>query len=238
MRVIGISLVILLLMSACTTQQITQTINDYLEDADELTTTEVTAGLKAALEKGVTTGTAQLSATDGYLANPKVKIPFPEDVQKVEQKLRDIGLGGEVDKFVTSLNRGAEAAAKEAQPIFVSAIASMTIDDAWAILQGDDQEAATNYLRRTTSDQLEAKFSPVIKAALDETSATKYYSDIVNTYNKIPFVEKVNPNLEAYATEKAMEGLFLMIAEEEKEIRKNPAERTSEILKRVFAQQD
>jgi hypothetical protein len=217
---------------------VTQAINDYLKEADELSTDEVIAGLKEALNKGVANGTGQLSRTDGYLKNPNVKIPFPPEIKKVEDKLRDIGLGGEVDKFVTTLNRGAEQAAREAKPIFIDAITSMTINDAWNILKGDDQEAATNYLKRTTSSQLEVKFQPIIKSALDETNATKYYSDIITTYNKIPFVDKVNPDLDDYATQKAMEGVFFMIAKEEQKIREDPAARTTDLLRRVFKEQD
>ena len=158
-------------------------------------------------------------------------------MQKVETKLRQIGLGDEVDKFILTLNRGAEEAAKEAKPIFVNAIKAMTIQDAWGILKGD-KDAATQYLMKTTSTQLKAKFQPVIKSALDKTNATKYYGDIITTYNKIPFVEKVNDDLEGYATDKAIEGLFTLIAKEEMNIRKDPLARTSELLKKVFAEQD
>lgn len=222
--------------TGCTVQQVQQSINDYL-NTDELTTDQVVAGLKEALEKGVTTGTASASKTNGYFGNAAIKIPFPPDVQKVETKLRDLGLGSEVDKFVKTLNQGAEEAAKEAKPIFVSAITSMTVADAWGILKGSDN-AATAYLQSRTYDQLKAKFQPVMQNALDQTSATKYYSDIINTYNKIPFVEKVNPDLNEYATEKALDGLFYLIAQEEKDIREDPVARTTELLKKVFAQQD
>ena len=150
--------------------------------------------------------------------------------------MRQIGAGDQVDKFIMTLNRGAEDAAKEAKPIFITAIKSMTIDDAWGILKGQP-DAATQYLKRTTSPQLKEKFSPVIQASLDKVQATRYYGDIVNKYNMIPFVEKVNPDLNEYATDKAIEGLFLMIAKEEKEIREDPVARTTELLKRVFSAQ-
>ena len=136
-----------------------------------------------------------------------------------------------------SLNRGAELAAKEAKPIFVNAITSMSINDAWGILKGDN-DAATIYLKETTSDQLYEKFSPVISTSLDKVNATKYYSDLVNAYNKIPFVDKVNPDLNDYATRKAIDGLFILVAEEELKIREDPIARTSDLLKRVFAEQD
>lgn len=198
-----------------------------------LTTAEVAEGLKEALIKGISNGSDLASQLDGYFKNPEIKIPFPPEVKKVEDKLRQIGLGNEVDKFVMTLNRGAEDAAKEAKPIFIAAIKSMTIQDAWGILRGE-QDAATQYLKRTTTPQLKEKFKPVIQNSLNKVSATKYYGDIVNTYNKIPFTDDVNPNLDDYATDKAIEGLFTLIAKEEKNIRQDPVARTTELLKRVF----
>ena len=192
------------------------------------------AGLKEALTNGVSKGSDLVSQLDGYYKNPEIKIPFPPEVKQVETSLRQLGLGSEVDKFVESLNRAAEDAAKEAKPIFVSAIKQMTIQDAWGILKGE-QDAATKYLNRTTSLALKEKFKPVIKKSLDKVNATKYYSDLVKTYNKIPLVQKVNPNLDDYATDRAIQGLFVMIAKEEKNIRANPGARTSELLKKVFS---
>ena len=194
-------------------------------------------GLKEALIKGISNGSDIVSQLDGYFKNPEIKIPFPPDVKKVEDRLRQIGLGSEVDKFVMTLNRGAEDAAKEAKPIFIAAIRQMTIQDAWGILKGEP-DAATQYLKRTTSVLLKDKFKPVIKNSLQKVNATKYYSDIVTRYNQIPMVQKVNPELDDYATDKAIEGLFLMIAKEEKNIRANPAARTTELLKRVFGAQN
>lgn len=197
---------------------------------------EVGEGLKEALTNGVSKGSDLVSQLDGYYKNPEIKIPFPPEVKQVETKLRQIGMGSEVDKFIESLNRGAEDAAKEAKPIFVSAIKQMTIQDAWGILKGEN-DAATKYLSRTTSPLLTEKFKPVIQNSLNKVNATKYYSDLVNTYNKIPLVQKVNPNLDDYATEKAIQGLFVMVAKEEKNIRTNPGARTSELLKKVFSTQ-
>lgn len=226
--------IFVLCLTACTTAQINQTLGDVMGTNEKpLTTAEVGDGLKEALVNGISKGADLVSVTDGYFKNPEIKIPFPPEVQKVEKALRDIGLGSEVDKFVMTLNRGAEDAAKSAKPIFVSAIKSMTIQDAWAILKGEDN-AATEYLRRTTSTQLKDAFKPVIQSSLNKVNATKYYGDLVTRYNKIPFVEKVNPNLDDYATDKAIEGLFVMIAKEEKNIRKDPVARTTELLKRVF----
>ncbi|MEO9476116.1 MAG: DUF4197 domain-containing protein [Cyclobacteriaceae bacterium] len=227
---------ICVLLAGCTAQQIQQALGDYL-DTDQLTSEQVAQGLKQALEKGISEGSEEASKVNGYLGNPSIKIPFPPEVQKVESKLRQIGLGGQVDKFVETLNRGAEEAAKDAKPIFVAAIKGMTIQDAWNILKGEDN-AATMYLQKTTSDELRAKFSPVIKSALDQTNATKYYSDIINTYNKIPLLEDVNADLQGYATDKALEGLFYLIAQEEQKIREDPVARTTDLLKKVFKEQD
>jgi len=189
------------------------------------------------LNKGVTTVTANVSKADGYLKNLSIKIPFPPEVKNVEDKLRQLGMGSEVDKFVVALNRGAEDAAKKAQPIFSKAITSMTFQDAWNILKGSEN-AATEYLKRTTTNQLTQEFKPVIQSSLDKVNATKYYGDIINTYNKIPLVTKVNSDLNEYATQKAIDGLFYMIAKEEKLIREDPVSRTTELLKKVFSQLD
>jgi len=224
---------------ACSSTQINQTlgeVNKALELEQPLTSAEVGEGLKEALVKGISTGADLASMVDGYFKNPEIKIPFPPEVKKVEDKLRQLGFNNEVDRFVLTLNRGAEEAAKEAKPIFIAAIKSMTIQDAWGLLKGEP-DAATQYLKRTTSAQLREKFKPVIQNALNKVNATKYYGDIVNTYNQIPFVQDVNPDLNDYATEKAMEGLFIMIAKEEKNIRENPLARTTELLKRVFRAQ-
>jgi hypothetical protein len=229
-----------IILCACTSAQINQTLGDVNKSmggsGQPLTSAEVADGLKEALIKGISTGSDLVSQMDGYFKNPEIKIPFPPDVKRVEDKLRQIGLGGEIDKFVMSMNRGAEDAAKEAKPIFITAIKSMTIQDAWGILKGQN-DAATQYLKRTTSSLLKEKFKPVIQNSLDKVSATKYYTEIVTRYNQIPLVQKVNPDLNDYATDRAIEGLFIMIAKEEKNIRDNPAARTTELLKKVFSSQ-
>lgn len=234
-----IILVLLLATCACSSTQVNQAIDEAskaLESGSAPTTAEVGEGLKEALIKGISAGTSQVSQTDGYFKNLAIKIPFPPELKKVEQKLRQLGFGNEVDNFVMTMNRGAEDAAKEVKPIFVNAIRSMTIEDAWGILKGSP-DAATQYLKRTTSPQIKEKFKPVIQNSLNKVSATKYYGDLVNTYNRIPFVEKVNPDLNEYATDLAMQGLFVTIANEEKKIRNNPLERTTDLLKKVFGYQ-
>ena len=202
-----------------------------------LSADEVAQGLKEALTKGASKGSDLVSQVDGYFKNAEIKIPFPPEVKRVEDKLRQIGMGSQVDKFVLTLNRGAEDAAKQAKPIFVDAIKAMTIQDAWSILKGQ-QDAATQYLKKTTTDQLKVKFKPVIQASLNKVNATKYYAELVNEYNKLPFVEKVNPNLGDYTTDRAIQGVFIMIAKEEKNIRQDPLARTTDLLKKVFSQQN
>lgn len=229
-----------IICGACTSAQISQTLGEVNKAVTgtattppALTSEEVGGGLKEALINGISKGADLVSLTDGYFKNTEIKIPFPPDVKKVEDKLRQLGFGNKVDDFVMTLNRGAEEASKEAKPIFISAIKQMTIDDAWGILKGNP-DAATQFLKSTTTAQLKQKFSPVVQAALDKVSATKYYGDVINTYNKVPFVEKVNPDLNDYATNKAIEGLFVMVAKEEVNIRQNPVARTTDLLKRVF----
>jgi len=198
-----------------------------------LSNDEIAEGLKEALTKGISKGSDLVSQVDGYFKNPEIKIPFPPEVKKVDERLRKMGMGKEVDKFVLTLNRGAEDAAKEAKPIFITAIKAMTFQDALSILKGEDN-AATSFLKRTTSPQLKEKFKPVIQNSLNKVNATRNYKDLVSEYNKIPLVTKVDPNLDDYATDRAIQGLFVMIAKEEKNIRQDPLARTSDLLKKVF----
>jgi hypothetical protein len=197
------------------------------------TENEAAEGIKEALIKGTGEGVNIVSVVDGYFGNPEIKIPFPPDVKVIESKLRAVGLGNQVDKVILSINRAAEDAAKEAKPIFVSAITGMSIKDAIGIVRGQDN-AATQYLQKTTSIELKVKFQPVIKNSLDKVDATKYWTELINTYNKIPLVQKINPDLAAYVTDQAIVGLFVMIAKEELKIRKDPVARTTELLNKVF----
>ncbi len=194
---------------------------------------EAANAIKEALVKGTSKGTDFLSQTDGFFKNPEVKIPFPPEAKKVEKTLRDIGLGNQADRVILSLNRAAEDAAKSAKDIFVTAITKMTLEDAINIVKGNDN-AATEYLKRTTTTSLTEAFSPIIEKSLEKTDATKYWGDAMTAYNKVPLVKKVNPDLKAYVTQKSLDALFLMIAKEELEIRKDPMARTSDLLKKVF----
>ncbi len=194
---------------------------------------EIANGLKDALKIGAQKSTDRLSAVDGFFKDAAVKILMPPEAQKVEKTLRGMGMGQMVDNAILSMNRAAEDASKSAAPIFINAIKNMSITDAVGILGGPDT-AATSYLKKSTTPQLIVAFKPVIDASLKKTDATKYWKDIFETYNKVPFVKKVNPNLTSYATQKAIEGIFYYVAVEEKNIRKNPAAQATDLLKKVF----
>lgn len=191
-------------------------------------------GIKDALLQGTAKSTAQLSAVDGFLGNAAVKILFPPEAQKAEQTLRDIGMGKLCDQVIVSMNRAAEDAAKQAEPIFVDALKHMTVTDATNILLGQP-DAATQYFKRTTSAQLFAKFKPVIQVSLNKVNATKYYGNVADEYNKIPFVKHLNPDIADYATQKAIDGIFIEIAAEELNIRKNLSARSTPLMKKAFS---
>lgn len=214
-----------------------QVLLDSLGGEAELTEGQIGMGLKEALTNGISKGADLVSQTDGYYKNPSIKVLFPPQAQKIEKTLQDLGMGSLVEQTVEKLNRAAEDAAKEAKPIFISAIKQMTIKDATNILMGEPN-SATTYLKATTSDQLYQSFSPVITSSLQKVKALEYWDDLINRYNKIPFVEKINPDINDYVTNKAMEGLFMMIEKEEGLIRKDPVARTTDLLKKVFAKQD
>lgn len=198
---------------------------------------DIAGGLKEALNKGITQQVSKLTATDGFYKNQMVKILLPEELQKVDTGLRRIGLGSLADEGIKAINRTAEDAVKTATPIFVDAIKGMSFTDAKNILLGN-QTAATTYLQNSTTTSLYGKFSPVIKNSYAKVGADKIWANIIAKYNAIPLVKKVNPDLTDYTTNKAMEGVFKMIAVEEKEIRTNVSARNSDLLKKVFAMQD
>lgn len=198
-----------------------------------LTEKDAADGIKEALVNGTGESVKVVSVLNGYWGNPEIKIPFPSEAKEMESKLRAIGMAKKVDEFNESMNRAAEKAASEAKPIFIAAIKGMTVRDAINIVKGADN-AATMYLKNTTSPELIGKFQPIIKTSLDNVNATRYWSDLITIYNKIPLVKRMNPNLPEYVTQRAIDGLFIMIAKEEIKIRKEPMARTSELLKKVF----
>lgn len=201
------------------------------------TAVEMGLGIKQALELGTSRGADLLSAKDGFLGNVAVKILFPPEAQKVEKTLRSLGLGSLADNVILSINRAAEDAAKEAKPIFLSAIKQMTIADATNILFGD-KDAATAYFKRVTTAQLMEKFRPVISSSLNKVGATKYWGDAANQYNKIPLVKPVSTDLSDYVAQKAIDGMFIQVAQQELLIRDNLGARTTTLLQKVFGYAD
>lgn len=230
----------LLIIVACCTGVEAQGLKGLLNKAKDaiskpggLSNEDIVSGLKEALVVGSQKGANSLSQVDGFFANAALKILMPPEAQKVESTLRKVGLGKQVDEAILSMNRAAEDACKSAAPIFANAIKQMSIQDALGILKGSDT-AATGYLRTKTTSQLTEAFRPVIEKSLAKVDATKYWNTLMTSYNKIPFQKKINPDLSAYVTEKALSGIFYQVGEEEKSIRKDPVARTSEILKKVF----
>ncbi len=204
-----------------------------LTEDKNLSQDEIIKGLKEALSIGVKKGVQLCGVQNGFYGNHKIKIPFPPEAKKVERKVRSLGMDKQVDEFIVTLNRGAEKAVNKATSIFINAIKNMNIQDAKKILEGRDN-AATIFLKKTTSNHLKKEFKPIIDKVLKQVEVTKYWTPIMTTYNSIPFVSKVEVDLVKYANERAIEGLFVLIAEQEKKIRRNPAERITEILKKVF----
>ncbi len=198
------------------------------------TEAEAGQGIKEALSQGVTNAVLNLNKQDGFFGSEIYKMLLPPDALKAEKALRNLGMGAQVDKAILAINRGAEDAVGFAKPIFVDAIKAMTLKDAVNIIKGDKDEA-TKYFKDKTKQQLIAAFTPSVKSSLDKTEATKYYSDIINTYNKLPTTfKKADPNLTSYVVGKAVDALFDQVAKEEANIRANPLARTSDILKKVF----
>jgi len=211
--------------------------SDKVSTVTNGTTLAIDAGLKEALNKGVSEQVSKLTAIDGFYKNEAVKILMPTELQQVDKTLRKMGFSSLADDGIKALNRAAEDAVKEATPIFVSAIKNITITDAKSILMGKDN-AATVYLQSSTSKPLYQKFSPVVQQSIGKVGADVIWASIIKKYNSIPFVNKVNPDITDYVTNKALEGVYTMIMVEERNIRNNLNSRTSELLKKVFALQD
>jgi hypothetical protein len=223
-----LSLLPILLLPSCDTLQ---------QLATEPTTFEISQGLKQALEIGAREGADFLARRDGYFLS-EYKILLPAEARQVTDKLKIIPGFTDIENVILEkINRAAEDAAKSAAPIFVSAIQEMTFDDAMKILMGT-QNSATLYLHGKTYSPLYNEFQPVIRTSLDKFNAIEYWADAVNAYNKLPFVEKVNPALDQYVTDKALEGLFALITKKELQIRTDVSARTTALLQKVFAKQD
>ena len=227
-------LVLVFQLSACAEMQ--QVMNQFPQ-TQGIGGIDISAGLKEALNNGISKQVIKLTATDGFYKNEAVKILLPEELRKVDAGLRKIGLSSLADEGLKVLNRAAEDAVKEATPIFVDAVMNMSFTDAKTILMGNEN-SATMYLQNSTSTALYGKFNPVIKNSFTKVGADKVWANIITKYNLIPFVQKVNPDLTDYVTNQAMTGVFKMIAVEEKNIRTNLNARTSVLLQKVFAMQD
>lgn len=237
-----------IMLSAISSASQGQILRDYVNDAQHavgtftkktkgggaLTEADISAGLKQALQVGAQNATNKVSVANGFFGNALIKVLMPPEAKKVENTLRQIGMGSQVDKMILTMNRAAEDASAKAVPIFVNAITSMSIQDAMSILKGGN-DAATQYLKQKTTASLTAAFRPVVAQSLDKVNATKYWADVFNIYNDLPTTfKKVNPDLTGYVTERALNGLFVYIADEESKIRLNPAARVTDLLKKVF----
>ena len=219
-------------LASCDTLQ--QVANAAGSTAGGISNNEAAMGIKEALGNGIGKAVLQLNTTDGFFKNAFYKILMPPEARKIENTLRDVGLGSMVDKAILQINRGAEDAAGYAKPIFIDAIKSMTLSDAIGLVRNGDT-SATHFFRIKTTDRLIAAFTPVIQSSLDKVSATKYYGDMVTRYNNFPTTfKKLNPDLNGYVTQKATEALFNLVAQEELNIRTNFAARTSDLLRKVF----
>ncbi|HKL89932.1 MAG TPA: DUF4197 domain-containing protein [Allomuricauda sp.] len=198
---------------------------------------QIAQGLREALNMGIEKQVNQLTSENGFYKNELVKIMLPEELQKVDKTLRDIGLSGLADEGLRIINRAAEDAVGEATPIFVDAVKGITFNDAKQILLGNDN-AATQYLQQATKTQLYNKFNPIIKNSFQKVGADQIWSNIITKYNSLPLTNDVNPDLTDYTTNEALEGVYTMIAVEEKEIRTKVSSRTTDLLKKVFSLQD
>lgn len=226
---------IFLLISCAELQQVVNTLPT--DTGIGMDSTTIANGLRQALDKGIDKQVTKLTQKDGFYKNQLVKIVLPSELKKVDQGLRDIGLGSLADEGIKALNRAAEDAVKEATPIFVTAVKEITFADVKNILLGPDN-AATNYLEQKTTSALYSKFNPVIKQSFSKVGADQIWTNIITKYNSIPFVTKVNPDLTDYVTTEALQGVYKMISVEEKDIRNNISARTTTLLRQVFALQD
>ena len=200
---------------------------------DAVSAEESRGALRQALSQGATAAVASLGRTDGFLGNPKVKIPLPEDLQKAEKLMRKLGMGKYADELIVTMNRAAEAAVPEAKELLLNAVKQMTLQDAKAILTGGD-DSVTQYFKRTTSEPLTEKFLPIVRKATEQVALAEKYNRYAKQGAKLGLIDKKDASLEGYVTQKALDGLFLMIAEEERAIRRNPLGQASSLLQKVF----
>lgn len=228
-----LALPITILLIGCKSTDLRQIADSMQQIQQPLDNKTVVAGLKQALEIGTSNSVNKTSRTGGFSDNPLIHIAIPKQLDKVDSTLRKVGLGGYVDKFELQMNRAAESASIEAKQIFVTSITQMAFADAWNILRGPDN-AATQYFKRTTNVQLSEKFRPIIKRSMGKVGFYQDYKTLLGTYDSIPFTQKPNLNIETYILQKSLDGLFLLVAQEEKKIRHDPVARVTDLLRRVF----
>lgn len=240
MKKLALSLSLSLSLVSCdVVQQAANTLNSGTTlntTTPKLTNDEVISGLREALNVGIKNAVNSSSVTDGFLKNTAIRLPFPPDAIKVKEKALELRLDGQVEKFETTLNRAAEEATKEALPIFVDAIRNMSVQDGFVILNGGDG-AATRFLSKQTTDKLVVAFSPKVKEATAKVKLTEYWNPLITKYNQAMTLtggQKLNPDLDAYITQKAIEGLFYLVEQEENKIRKDPMARVTDLLTKVF----
>lgn len=230
---INFSIITLLLTSTYSTAQVIENIFNFFKPQKQLNVETISSGLKDALAIGTKNAVAQTSREGGFSGNPALFISVPDKFNKVAGTIRKIGFGHLVDNFEAKMNQAAEAASSKATPVFIDAIKKMNFEDAKTILQGQET-AATDYFREKTEEELRELFAPIVSGALSQLGTVDVYNTIMEKYASIPYVSKPNFNLEKYVTQKALEGLFTVVAEEERKIRENPAARTTKLLRKVF----
>jgi hypothetical protein len=230
-------LAVIIVLQTWSCGELQQVIDQLPQDPSGIGNAQIAAGLREALDKGIDQQVSRLTRENGFYKNELVKILLPEELQKVDRTLRDVGLGSLADEGLKVLNRAAEDAVGEATPIFVNAVKGITFDDAKNILLGSDA-AATQYLTAATQTELYNKFNPVIKSSFEKVGADRIWSNLITRYNNLPLTQNVNPDLTDYVTQEALDGVYTMIAVEEKEIRNQVSARTTDLLRRVFALQD
>lgn len=235
LKVVFTALVVLVFASSCKTTDLNRVL-DTIGGNQALSKETVVAGLKQALEVGTKNSVNNTNRPGGFSRNPLIKIAVPEQLDDVATTLRKVGLGSYVDNFEGQMNRAAEKASGEAKEVFIGAISSMSIADAWGILRGGDN-AATNYFRNKTQTNLERRFQPIITSNMEKVGFYNDYKQLLGAYEKLPFSDKPNMNIEDYVMRETLDGLFTLVAQEEKKIRDNPVARTTELLQKVFSQQ-
>jgi hypothetical protein len=243
-NIIAFSLFAALASTSCTAQ-FPRSLKDAADkvkasaSSGGLTNADVVSGLKEALSKGAVKSVDMASVTDGFWKNDRLRIPFPPEAEKMKGTLNSLGMSSQVEKFELTMNRAAESAAKEAAPIFLAAVKDMSVGDGFAILKGGEH-AATQYLQDKTTAELTTKFRPIVENATKQVALTSYWTPLASAYNKAGMftgAKAVDPDLDAYVTQKAIDGLFVLIADEELKIRQDPMARTTDLLKRVFGAQ-